>query len=257
MRALFIAILLAVSAAVFADSPEDVVRQFAAALAKGDLSAAAKLIKGGAVPQMTTPELTIPGLTVEDLASTTLGDYALVTYTAKATNLPAAKEHIVLVKSGDTWLIEVPQGRPGMGFASLILSDPPIMRQARKAAISTVCLSNIKQIGLGVIMFLADNDDKFKLTSTNWRTKAEPYLKNAELFHCPMEPSGAFSYSFNEKLAGREATGISDVANTVMVYEGKNGKLDFRHEGRAVVCFTDGHAKLVTEADAAKLRWNP
>ena len=42
-----------------------------------------------------------------------------------------------------------------------------------------------------------------------------------------------------------------------MIYEGKNGKLDFRHEGKATVGFADGHAKLIDAQGAKKLRWKP
>lgn len=258
MRAFLIALLLAVTAVVFADTPEDVVRQFASAVAKGDLAAAAKLIKGGAVPSGPAPrDLIVSDLTIEDLASTTLGDFALVTYTARTSKNPASREHMVLIKSGDSWLIDVPQGREGLGFTSLILSDPPVMKQAKSAAVTTACLSNIKQIGLALMMFLTDNDDKFLVTEANWKTKSEPYIKNMDMYRCPLEPAGSSSYSFNSKLVGKNAAAIQQPAETVMIYEGKGGKLDFRHEGRAVVCFADGHAKLVNEADAAKLRWSP
>ena len=42
-----------------------------------------------------------------------------------------------------------------------------------------------------------------------------------------------------------------------MIYEGANGKLVFRHDGKACIGFADGHAKLVTAEGAKKLRWTP
>jgi prepilin-type processing-associated H-X9-DG protein len=40
-----------------------------------------------------------------------------------------------------------------------------------------------------------------------------------------------------------------------MLYEGKDGKLNFKHDGKAAVAFADGHAKLVTEEEAKTLIW--
>jgi len=50
---------------------------------------------------------------------------------------------------------------------------------------------------------------------------------------------------------------ISDPANTVLVYEGKDGKLNFHHNGRAAVAFADGRARLIGGAEAKNLRRNP
>ena len=53
------------------------------------------------------------------------------------------------------------------------------------------------------------------------------------------------------------AAATPEPAETVMIYEGKNGKLDFRHNGRATVGFADGHVKLTDAEGAKKLRWKP
>jgi prepilin-type processing-associated H-X9-DG protein len=84
-----------------------------------------------------------------------------------------------------------------------------------------------------------------------------PYIKNESIFKCPSDASGAVSYSFNANLAGVKLAKVSAPAETVMIYEGKNGKLDFRHEGKAAVGFADGHAKLVNAEGAKKLHWRP
>jgi prepilin-type processing-associated H-X9-DG protein len=48
---------------------------------------------------------------------------------------------------------------------------------------------------------------------------------------------------------------VASPAKTVMIYEGKAGKLDYRHNGRAVVGFMDGHCKLINADEAAGLIW--
>jgi len=44
---------------------------------------------------------------------------------------------------------------------------------------------------------------------------------------------------------------------TVLFYEGANGKLNFRHNGKAAVAFADCHVKLIDAAAAKDLRWKP
>jgi prepilin-type processing-associated H-X9-DG protein len=78
------------------------------------------------------------------------------------------------------------------------------------------------------------------------------------LFHCPADKSDAGSYSFNRNLEGMTQQDVDRLANprrTVLLYEGKNGRLDFRHNGRATVSFTDGSARLVDRQQAKSLRW--
>jgi prepilin-type N-terminal cleavage/methylation domain-containing protein len=67
----------------------------------------------------------------------------------------------------------------------------PVFAQAKEAAKKTQCLSNVKNIGLGVIMYAGDFDDHFsgcwmEVTSptnpngvfTEWKTVVAPYIKN-------------------------------------------------------------------------------
>jgi len=42
-----------------------------------------------------------------------------------------------------------------------------------------------------------------------------------------------------------------------MFYDGKDGKLDFPHDGKATVSFTDGHVTMVDAEGAKKLLWLP
>ena len=43
----------------------------------------------------------------------------------------------------------------------------------------------------------------------------------------------------------------------VAVYEGKNQTPDFRHNGKAVIGFADGHVEEIPEAQAGTLKWIP
>ena len=119
------------------------------------------------------------------------------------------------------------------------------------------CLRNMKQLAVGLLMLTSDNDDLLKVTAADWKAQAMPYIKNESCFHCPADKGGGQSYSFNPQLAGIRTTLVNNPAGTVMLYEGKDEKLDFRHGGLACVAFSDAHCRLVSEADAAKLNWKP
>ena len=141
-------------------------------------------------------------------------------------------------------------------MASMI-SDTETLFRARQAALATSCLSNIKQVSIGALMYLQDYDEKFKLQPATYKFKLMPYIKAEHIFHCPSDPTKGVSYSFNPNLQGISMAKIKSPAKTVMIYEGKAGKLDFRHDGRASVGFVDGHAKLIGKQEAASLRWMP
>ena len=79
------------------------------------------------------------------------------------------------------------------------------------------------------------------------------------IFHCPADGDNyeKESYSFNEKLDGVSVAEIAEPANTVLIYEGKDGQLNFRHDCRATVAFVDGRVELINEEQAKTLRWTP
>jgi prepilin-type N-terminal cleavage/methylation domain-containing protein len=72
----------------------------------------------------------------------------------------------------------------------------PVFAQAREKARQSACLSNMRQMGLAVNMYLQDYDERFPLdshTGTNapwvWLRSLEPYTKTKLLYRCPSDPS--------------------------------------------------------------------
>ncbi|MBC7329256.1 prepilin-type N-terminal cleavage/methylation domain-containing protein [bacterium] len=74
----------------------------------------------------------------------------------------------------------------------------PVFSRAREQARKTACLSNMKQIGMGLMMYLQDWDETFPYcTSCNApgvgsptdhpQGKLHPYIKNAAVWDCPSE----------------------------------------------------------------------
>jgi len=131
----------------------------------------------------------------------------------------------------------------------------PVFARAREAARTSSCLSNTKQMGSAVMMYVQDYDEIFpwmwqggagsawvhipdgETASSNYYTWAEfiqPYVKNRSVFQCPSKkyPTQAqmaystfpFSYLYN----GAAGTGLSGAAmasveapsTTVLLYDG-------------------------------------
>lgn len=75
----------------------------------------------------------------------------------------------------------------------------PVFAQAREKARQTSCLSNMKQQGLAVMMYVQDYDETFPAAyyynndnnSTNgythWSGLTQPYIKNLGIFVCPSD----------------------------------------------------------------------
>ena len=73
----------------------------------------------------------------------------------------------------------------------------PVFARARESARRASCQSNLKQIGLGIQMYVQDNDDKFPrggnpdfaaTEGAGWAETLAPYLKNTQIYQCPSEP---------------------------------------------------------------------
>ena len=70
----------------------------------------------------------------------------------------------------------------------------PVFAKARENARRASCASNLKQIGLGIMQYIQDNDETFPQTRINtgvgtgwqpWHAGIQPYVKSTQLFSCP------------------------------------------------------------------------
>lgn len=120
----------------------------------------------------------------------------------------------------------------------------PVFSRARENARRASCLSNAKQMGLAMLQYAQDNDEKFPIVvpSLNdsvlvWDNAIYPYVKSDQVYICPSAPTeNTRCYSFNLWLSGwtthdfndRPATDppysvtlatINHAANTVLISE--------------------------------------
>lgn len=134
----------------------------------------------------------------------------------------------------------------------------PMLAKSKESARKAVCLSNMKNLALGMQMWLADHDDRFP-TTERWVDELMPYLGNEGVLKCPDDESGArSSYALNKAVIGKRLTDVEDPAGLVVFYEtahpGENpvgGPEDVvspgRHLGGNSFGYADGHAMWVRE----------
>lgn len=123
----------------------------------------------------------------------------------------------------------------------------PVFQKVRENARRTACLSNMKQLGLGITQYEQDFDEKSPNgwdpygRASGWAWQVYPYIKSTGVFHCPDDsgvgPQGS-SYGMNRNLGGSQAKpsgtrggagGLSiseynSPAKTVLFFEVANNK---------------------------------
>jgi prepilin-type processing-associated H-X9-DG protein len=71
-----------------------------------------------------------------------------------------------------------------------------VFARARENARRASCQSNLKQIGLGIMQYTQDYDERYLSAfgtgagqnNTAWTTTIQPYLKSTQIFMCPSGP---------------------------------------------------------------------
>ena len=84
----------------------------------------------------------------------------------------------------------------------------PVFARARENARRSSCQSNLKQIGLGILQYTQDYDEKFFAQRAAsdpgggaWET-IQPYMKSIQIFQCPSEPTAPSSNPLAEPYGG-------------------------------------------------------
>lgn len=269
-----LATLFLVSAAAIGaaqSTPEAALRGFVDAWNRKDLRAASTFVYGGKYDDRMAlsmanasrdgwPHIAISNVKVDlQRGSATLSFTSLVTMPRQRDERQS--DHVDARRAGSAWKLvpgEEPRGADApIRSLSYMFAHPELVVRAHGAAKATMSLSKVKQLGTAVLMFSGDNHDRIAFTAAGARRALRPYLKSEELWTAPDDPKGTMSYHFNPAMLGRSLSAVAAPAETVLLYEGKDGKLNFRYRGRAAVCFADGHAKLINRATATRLRWKP
>jgi len=160
----------------------------------------------------------------------------------------------------------------------------PVFARAREKARASSCLSNVKQLMLGVMMYAQDYDETLipgaypiETPTLRWYSILEPYLKNAQMLQCPNLPGGYVDYGWNWSefgyYYGSHGTGwctklaeIGLPAETILLgdnglqassthaylYRRSTANMCTRHNGSGNFGLCDGHAKWYAFNEVAK-----
>jgi prepilin-type N-terminal cleavage/methylation domain-containing protein/prepilin-type processing-associated H-X9-DG protein len=163
----------------------------------------------------------------------------------------------------------------------------PVFARAREKARQASCLSNLKQLGLVVLMYNQDYDGRVLLTcygtpNTCWDRRTynggglAPYVKNWQIFFCPSAPAisdaSASTYCISRPGAGISGLSEADIQqpSRTILWGEANGRrwlfvdaatcscgthptqykgMALNHNEGANLCFADGHAKWAKGMD--------
>ncbi len=129
----------------------------------------------------------------------------------------------------------------------------PVFAKARENARRTTCLSQMKQIGLGAIQYVQDNDEYYyfqlndgqpvggatgaamgAVPSATYADQLFPYIKSEQVWHCisstgngngaPAKIPNRISYHMSGLLNGKSMAAIQQPALTAMIRDSGGGK---------------------------------
>ena len=130
----------------------------------------------------------------------------------------------------------------------------PVFARARENARRSSCQSNMKQVGLGLLQYAQDYDEKLPAGNVGnlcwgWAGPIYPYVKSSQVFVCPSDSNGGtttggltpVSYGYNLNLTACDSGGVAFGATptlssmqaptrTVLIYE-LGGKIDTANPG--------------------------
>ena len=143
----------------------------------------------------------------------------------------------------------------------------PVFARAREKARQSSCLSNTKQIGLAILQYVQDYDEKFfayRMDSGGvyyWDVVTAPYMKNTQILRCPSGGSVTTRlYGWNWSYLDYQALGaITHPSETFMVGDANSliapptstnwSLMRFPHNDGANYVFVDGHSKWLAKQD--------
>ncbi len=255
-------------------TPQAALVTFTKSLLAGDLELAARCVQNGAqsvysddLKELFTDNMISFSLT--DVVTETHDDTARISAhvsfkTKKPVSLTNDETEIInLARTDSNWKIVAPTesawvngvNSKTLAVIAMRFANPSMIKKMDSDGVTQMCLSNLKQVSLATQMYLQDFDETFPPIKKDYKKMVAPYLKRPAVFFCPAAPKTA--YTLNTNLQGLKVKSVRMPRQTVLLYDGKKGKLEYRHDGRASVSFVDGHAKLVTPEEAAKVRWTP
>jgi prepilin-type processing-associated H-X9-DG protein len=208
-----------------------------------------------------------------DAQATAQGDRTVV----QLQPVQAAPPPVVCVREAGGWKVDVWEtAQRWLG------KNDPLIKQINVALTAEpsqepnptrLCQSNLKQVGLGMMMYAQDYDEVFP-PANKWSDVLKPYIKNERIFHCPATAKSGgkptYGYAMNWKLSRQSLAVVESPATTVLDYEsnilarnqnGDGRDLMYRHtqnnQDGAVYAFVDGHVAWRSRQQVQNFRLKP
>lgn len=159
----------------------------------------------------------------------------------------------VMKKIDGTWMIDLiaTVERLPEHVQEALQPDEGTMQQAQAQARQSNCLANLKQLGLGAMMYAQDHDETLP-DADRWMDQLEPYIENEALLKCPAALDLEYGYAMNAELSGQELADVKSPADTVLFFDstldtrnasgtGDSLPAPPRHPEGNAFAFADGH----------------
>ena len=78
------------------------------------------------------------------------------------------------------------------------------------------CLSNLKQISMGMLQYRSDWDERYP-NSAGWIDATLPYVRNETLYRCSALPQGEYGYAMMDAESERKAPQDSKTASHTLL----------------------------------------
>ena len=150
-------------------------------------------------------------------------------------------------------------------FAILMGILFPALARTRQLALRVHCTANLNQIGLMMLKYANESDDKFPIADRWCDLLIENAGANRSIFHCKASatPPHTCSYAMNKNVENFDKGNVPP--DMVVLFETKPGwnqaggpeilSTD-NHQGDGCnVLFIDGHVRFIKTRDLDKLKW--
>lgn len=117
----------------------------------------------------------------------------------------------------------------------------PVFARPREKSRQTSCINNQKQLAIAMLMWVQDHEETFP-SADSWM---EDVQVAQSVFRDPTAPQLYPAYAYNHEVAGRKIGSIPDFEQTVLTFDAKNGRPDYRHNRQIIMSYLDGHTEIV------------
>ncbi len=150
---------------------------------------------------------------------------------------------------------------PCLIFAAILF---PVFSQARIAAQRTQAITNVKQVGISLVMYTADHDDMYP-AAKNWEDATQEYIKSPGIMDQSFASAGVpvSRIALNRGISQKVAMEIPDPYNSVAVFlstistrnavGGQKDVVNFQKRG--IIGFVDGSTRAAPIEAVEQYDW--